>query len=106
MSMSNMSSMTMSSSSMAGMSSTTSGMTMATGTSGMMMGGMIFSTQNTAVHIFSNAFSPVTEGQYVGAWFFCFFLAVIWRALILLMSKLDQYWIRKYSARCIKVDGG
>lgn len=65
---------------------------------GMEMGmGMVFNNDNTAVQVFSSAFSPKTTGQYVGTWFFCFFLAFLWRALIMVLFKLDERWVAKYT---------
>ena len=83
------------------------GMPMATDSSSMPIGMMMtFNTQNTALQIFSTAFSPVTTGQYVGAWFFCFILAVIWRALVLFLFKMDEHWTLKYAQREVKINNG
>ena len=73
------------------------------GSMGMMM---TFSTDNNAVAILSSSFAPKTEAQYVGAWFFCFLLAIIWRALVLIQVNLDHYWVESYRSRAIVLKGG
>ncbi|KIW13788.1 hypothetical protein PV08_08979 [Exophiala spinifera] len=67
---------------------------------------MIFSNDNMPVSIFSSAFTPQTEAQYVGAWLFAFILAVIWRGLVFAQLKLDQHFIRKYAGCNIIVKQG
>lgn len=97
---------------MGGMSSTaSSNMPMSTNMNGRMMTMsmstmMTFSNDNTMLNVFSTAFSPTTTGQYVGAWFFSFFLAIIWKALHFTIMKLDEYWVRKYACRSIVMKGG
>lgn len=80
-----------------------------TGVMGMMMSMstmMTFSNDNTMLNIFSTSFSPKTTGQYVGAWFFAFFLAVLWKALQYAIRRADQYWMQKYLDKQIVIKGG
>lgn len=109
--MSSMASFMSTATTMAAMSSSTvSGITMSTSNAGAMSMAantmMIFNTANTATMIFTSSFMPTTEGQYVGAWFFVFFLAVIWRALVFLQLQLDQHWINKHMSQIRLIKGG
>jgi hypothetical protein len=86
------------------MSTTSPSMAMPTGMSMSTM--MTFSNDNTMLKVFSANFSPKTTGQYVGAWFFAFCLALVWRALVHAIPRLDQYWVRKYASKSIVIKGG
>ncbi|KAH8703993.1 Ctr copper transporter [Talaromyces proteolyticus] len=65
---------------------------------------MSFNTNNLETLLFSTSWVPITTGQYVGSWFFTFFLAVIWRALVFVQKRLDHYWIRKHSTQYVGND--
>lgn len=87
---------------MSGMSGM-SGMTESSGSSGMMSG---FNNENFGTMLFSSAWIPITPAGYAGSWLFLFFLAIIWRALVLGLSRFDKYQVRKHESYVILVEGG
>jgi len=86
-------------------SSTTAmaGMLGSSGMSGMMMA---FNDENFATTLFSSAWTATTPAAYAGTWLFLFFLAVIWRGLVLGLSRFDRYQLRKHEAHVILINGG
>ena len=92
------------------MTSTSPSTASATGMSGMTdsegMLAMSFNTNNLATVLYSSAWMPTTTAAYVGTWFFLFALALIWRGLVLALSKLDRHFIRKHEGYIILIDGG
>ena len=75
-------------------------MTMPTG------GMMAFNTDNLASMLYSTSWMPTTTAGYVGTWFFLFFLAMIWRALVFTLARLDAYWIARHEGHAIFINGG
>ncbi|MCJ1242988.1 hypothetical protein MMC30_000184 [Trapelia coarctata] len=56
--------------------------------------------------LFSSAWMPTTPAGYAGSWLFLFFLAIIWRGLVLGLSRFDKYQMRKHESYVILVEGG
>lgn len=79
------------------------GMTDSSGMSGMMMA---FNNENFATMLFSSAWTPTTPAAYAGTWLFLFLLTIIWRGLVLGLSRFDRYQLRKHEAYVILVNGG
>ncbi|KAJ5573961.1 Ctr copper transporter [Penicillium hispanicum] len=67
---------------------------------------MAFNTDNLSSVLFSTSWMPTSTGGYVGTWFFLFFLAVIWRALVATQAKLDIFWAARNAQYQIFIDGG
>ncbi|KAJ5684888.1 Ctr copper transporter [Penicillium maclennaniae] len=67
---------------------------------------MAFNTDNLSTMLFSSAWMPTSTGDYVGTWFFLFFLAVIWRAISAKVASLDAFWASKNAGYPIFINGG
>jgi hypothetical protein len=78
-----------------------------TAMSGMMSsGGMSFNAANFATTLYSTGWMPTTPAAYAGSWLFLFFLAIIWRGLVLGLHRLERHYVRKLEGYNILVDGG
>jgi copper transporter 1 len=67
---------------------------------------MAFNTDNLSSMLYSTSWMPTSTASYVGTWFFLFFLAVIWRALVFALGRLDAFWISKHEKHEILINGG
>jgi hypothetical protein len=67
---------------------------------------MAFNTNNLSAMLFSSSWMPTSTAGYVGTWFFLFFLAIIWRALVATLFKLDAFWAAQNSRYLILIHGG
>jgi hypothetical protein len=67
---------------------------------------MTFNTANPGVMLFSQSWMPTNTGHYIGVWFFLFFLAIVWRALVFALLRLDKRWIGKCDSYTVVVKRG
>ncbi|KAJ5619345.1 Ctr copper transporter [Penicillium lagena] len=67
---------------------------------------MVFNTNNLSAMLYSSSWMPTSIAGYVGTWFFLFFLAIIWRAIVATLFKLDAFWAAQNSQYLILINGG